>query len=149
MKMLNRGARSVKPPGPAVCHVMPQVSSTGDAAAPSYERPVTILHALPAADDEQPPVAVQVVVNSIQGPPAFVSARNSEAVVGLAPRPFRAALKASQLPFTRVRGIGAVVEREAFVRWLASQAKPPTRKTGAPLDAVDVALELAGFKRAR
>jgi hypothetical protein len=148
MKMLNRGAVSVKPPEPAVCNVPPQNSSPDNAAVTTYERPVTVLHSLAASDDESP-VAVQVVVNTVQAPPVFVNARNSETVVGLPPKSFKAALKASKLPVTRVRGLGDVVEREAFCRWLASQAQLPAQKTIAPRDAADEALSRAGFRRAR
>ncbi|HEU4406248.1 MAG TPA: hypothetical protein VFS43_13370 [Polyangiaceae bacterium] len=90
---------------------------------------------------------VHVTVNTVASPPAFVGAHNSEAVVGLPPRSFRAALKASKLPVTRIRGLGFVVEREAFCRWLASRAQPPAPKTSAPLDAADAALARAGFVR--
>jgi hypothetical protein len=95
--------------------------------------------------DTEPPV--KVVVNTIASPPAFVGAHNSESVVGLPPRPFRAALKASKLPTTRIRGLGSVVEREAFCRWLASRAQPPAPKPIGPRDEADEVLARAGFAR--
>lgn len=103
--------------------------------------------------DGPPPVnagtdpPVKVVVNNVTPPPAFVGAHNSEAVVGLPPRPFRAALKASKLPVARVRGLGAVVEREVFCAWLASQKRAPAAPALAPRDEADRALAAAGFRR--
>jgi hypothetical protein len=93
----------------------------------------------------EPPV--KVVVNNIAPPPAFVGAHNAEAIVGLPPRPFRAALKASKLPVTRVRGLGPVVERQAFITWLAGQARRTMPASIAPRDEADKALEAAGFVR--
>lgn len=90
---------------------------------------------------------VHVTVNTVTPSPAFVGTHNSDGVLGLPPRSFRAALRASKLPVTRIRGLGFVVEREAFVRWLASQARSIAPKASAPLNAADAALERAGFVR--
>jgi hypothetical protein len=98
---------------------------------------------MPVNAGADPPV--KVVVNTIAPPPAFVGAHNAEAIVGLPPRPFRAALKASKLPVTRVRGLGSVVERQAFVTWLAGQARRVTPAPIAPRDEAEKALEAAGF----
>jgi hypothetical protein len=96
------------------------------------------------------PVRFEVVVNNVQAPPAFVGAHNSEVVVGLPPRPFRAALKASGLPVTRVRGLGAVVDREAFCEWMRQHAKTPTVSVpDDQLDEADKALLAAGFRLTR
>jgi hypothetical protein len=100
---------------------------------------------LPVNAGADPPV--RVIVNTIALPRAFVGAHNSEAVLGLPPRPFRAALRASRLPVTRVRGLGPVVEREAFCAWLASQKRAPSPAPSAPVNEADRALEAAGFVR--
>jgi hypothetical protein len=56
--------------------------------------------------------------------PAFVGEHNAEESIGVPPKPFGDALRASGLPVVELEGLGPLVDRKAFCAWLRAQARP-------------------------